>query len=615
MIDVILENKKFQVVLDPNNEFYTRAYIIIKSLLTTRELACGNKFSIGYDDLDFLKEKLRSFGLLNGCTITEEAYQFSEWLKSKILKDKNIKDGINNDYTRSLLNGKLKTDLYEDQLTGVSYLLSKNRAGLFDDMGTGKSLISLATIVALGDKIKRTLVICPSNVVFGYCREVDKHTNLKIVSLPSGKKQAFEYLKSNKNTIWDIMITHPENLVNPNKTGNDIYSDITNFLIQIPFDMIIIDEWHMYKNFDTKRTKAILHLLYNIKNHEGKFSRFIPMTGTPISESPLNAYSTLKILSFDPIPHISRFENYYCVKKRMTFKNASKKLKKGSNKRVTVNKIVGFQNLDELKERVERISIRRTKDDLKGFPDKIPPIIRDVVITGKQLQLYKVICGEIIRELPKSTRINLISFLNNNNGILRLRQLMNHPNLLNEEGNSVKYEEIDRILEELFENPENKVVIWSAFRKSIDNIYDRYNKKYGVVKIYHNVKVSDIANDFENKNKPRIAACTVEKAGTGTDFLARARTSIYIDRPYSYTLYKQSIDRIHRRIKLDGNLSKLDKIRSQPATTIFIDAVGSVDALVRERLLGKQDMVDAITTSDEKLIEIGRNDLVQYLKL
>jgi SNF2 family DNA or RNA helicase len=331
------------------------------------------------------------------------------------------------------------------------------------------------------------------------------------------------------------------------------------------------------------------------------------MTGTPISETPVNAYTVLKLLSFDPMPHISRFENYYCTKKTVTFKKKER----------SVKKVVGFKNLDELKTRIEKVSIRRTKDEMRGFPDRIE-VIRDVTISGKQLSLYRAICGEVTGALPASTMVNLWGFLQNSNAVLRLRQLMNHPNLLNEEGDSAKYREIDTILEELFTDPEAKVVIWTAFRSSAENLYERYRKSYGAVKVIGGLGGTDLeraAYEFENAERPRVAVCTAEKAGTGTDFLARARTAIYIDRPYSYVLYKQSMERIHRRTKTTGTLSRLDHIRAQPATLIFLDAVNSVDALVRDRLFGKRDLADAMTTDNKKLVEIGRADLLKYFEI
>jgi hypothetical protein len=58
------------------------------------------------------------------------------------------------------------------------------------------------------------------------------------------------------------------------------------------------------------------------------------------------------------------------------------------------------------------------------------------------------------------------------------------------------------------------------------------------------------------------------------------------------------------------NPTKLDLIRAQPANIIFLDVVGSVDELIRDRLIGKQDLVDAL--SEKSAAEISRDDLMRY---
>ncbi len=599
MIDIFVKKKKFYARLDPYHKYYDRVYIITKSLLTSREQKEANLFSVGYDDVNFLQKRLDSFGLVEDRTIAEDAYQFWQWIQSIHNKNERIKNGDSNTAVMNMLEGKLKHKPFSDQYTAISYLLNNKRAGLFDEMGSGKTLISLATVVALAEQVNKTLVVCPSDVIIDFRREVKKHTYLKSIAIPSGRDRAPRFLKMNKHGDWDIMFVHPENLIVPKQHDRDkrIYSEITGILLTMPWDMVIVDEYHMYKNWEAKRTQCVLKLLYEAKNSENGMPRAIPMTGTPISETPLNAYSVLKVLSFDSIPHMSVFQNHHCIKTKTRFGK----------------KVTGYKNLDELKARVENVSIRRTKDEMEGFPDKLVSI-RDVVLTGKQLSLYKMIAGEVIKSLPFSEFVDLSNLLEQNNSMLKLRKLLNSPELLDQKGSSTKYDRIDLILEELLENPENKVVIWTAFRRSVELLYERYSK-YGAVKIYGKIgSLDQISHDFQHKNIPRVAVCTAEKAGTGLDWLARARTSIYIDRPYSLTLFKQSMDRIHRRVGTSGNLTELDRIRSQPANLIFLDAVGTIDELIRNKLYEKVDLSDAMTTSNKKLIKIGREDLIRYLK-
>jgi SNF2 family DNA or RNA helicase len=338
------------------------------------------------------------------------------------------------------------------------------------------------------------------------------------------------------------------------------------------------------------------------------------MTGTPVSESPMNAYVALRTLSMDIIPHIQKFQNHFELRKNINVPRKNPKTQKVEY--ITVNKAVGHKNLEELRGLLDSISIRRTKDDMTGFPDRVL-MVRDVEMKGKQLALYKTICGELVADISDQERIDLDKFLSDDLKTLRLRQVMNHPSLLDEGGDSAKYIECDAILEEILADPEAKVVIWTEYRRSVELLQERYNKKYGAVKIYggvNNKQLEKIAHEFENADTPRVAVCIPAKAGTGVDFLARARTAIYIDRPYSFTLYKQSLERIHRRVVQEGeHQSDLDRIRSKPATMIFIDVVQSIDELIRNQLLEKERMATALTTSTEKLVEMGREDILRYL--
>jgi SNF2 family DNA or RNA helicase len=538
-------------------------------------------------------------GLVEGRTIENEAYDWVEYLDSLYAKNDNLKKGVANPETWKLLNGKLKTLPYEDQITAISYIIHNRRVGVFDTMGIGKTIQVLAATVARPE-IAKTLVVCPKSVMMGFEREIQKHTYATSVSVPTGRKLALEFIKGVKGSNWNFMLIHPENLISTTTYDNEI----TKLLKTLVWDQVIVDEFHMYKNWTARRSKCVAAIINGSRASDGKAPRVVLMTGTPVSENPASAYMVLRLLGRDQMPHPSRFENHFCVKK---------KIKVGKN--IQVDKIVGFKNLNELKTMIERVSIRRTKADVRGFPDQTF-MIRDILLSGRQHDLYRALCGQIIKELPTQSLINVHSFLESNTKVLRLRQVMNSPALLGENGDSAKYVELDSILEELLSDPEQKVVLWTEWRAAVDLLYDRYNALYGAAKIYggvSNQELESIRDDFETKDRPRVIVSIPAKGGVGLDFLARARTAIYLDRPRSFILYNQSLDRICRRIPPTANMSSLDVIRSRPATLMFLDVVGSVDEMIREELYGKVNFVDAVTISDETLVELGKQDLLRYL--
>ncbi len=615
MIDVSLDNGQFFVALEHGHVYYERVYMLVRTLLSSREVS-NNVWSVSHHDLETLKAHLDRIGLTVDRTIEDSALEALSVRESRADLNDRVKRGDYNEWITKELGGRCKSEPYFDQLAGIAFGVYNWRVGIFDPMGLGKSLEALGVVVALGDNIKRTLVICPYTVQIGFLREIQKHTHLKSIAIPSGRAKAVNFLNANRDGDWDIMLVHPENLIQSGK--HNVLGELTKILRSMPWDMVIADEFHLYKNMAAKRTQCVLEIMNNSKDHLGNIPRVQLITGTPVSESPLNAYVALSILAPEVLPSEARFETHFVEKKLITFKRKDPKTKK--TRRLKVPKVMGFKNLVELKRLLESVSIRRKKSNLTGFPEQVftvRPASLDARGFSKQLAICKVLCGEIVAELSSESRVNLSRFLTENTTVLRLKQCLNHPALLDEEGDSAKYCEVDALLEELLVDPDAKVVIWTEYRKAVDLLFERYDKKYGAVKIYGGVtneQLEGIKDRFENEARPRVAVCIPAKAGTGVDFLARARTAIYIERPLSFVQYKQSLDRIHRRVD-PTSTTKLDLIRSEPATLIFIDVPGTVDELGRDKLMGKQEMVDEVDTDAMKRTTMGRRELMKYLKI
>ena len=212
MIDIFMTGGRICLKMDPFNQFYQAVYLTVRSLLSAYELG-DDVWTISYADMVLLRHRLDTMNLIEGRTISEDAYQFISSSYEHHARNQEIKKGVNNDHVKSLLEGKIKSYPYEDQYTGIAYAVNNRRAGIFDEMGIGKTLQALGTIVALGDAVRRTLVICPYTVQIGFVREIRKHTNLVPIAVPSGKKTALEFVRENRNTNWDVMLVHPENLV------------------------------------------------------------------------------------------------------------------------------------------------------------------------------------------------------------------------------------------------------------------------------------------------------------------------------------------------------------------------------------------------------------------
>ncbi len=200
MIKLDFNNNSFLVKLEKGSPSYSSAFFVLRSLLCYKYLGDG-VFSIDYDDFLTLTEKLNKIGVTDNRVMSKTASRFISYLNDLDQYYNDIKKGIKIKETEALISGKLKSSLYKDQLVGISYLLCKEKVGLFDSMGLGKTLQALATIVALGGKVKKTLVVCPKSVIYGFLEEVKKHTSLNAICVPSGRDNGYKFLVKDSHIL------------------------------------------------------------------------------------------------------------------------------------------------------------------------------------------------------------------------------------------------------------------------------------------------------------------------------------------------------------------------------------------------------------------------------
>jgi len=330
------------------------------------------------------------------------------------------------------------------------------------------------------------------------------------------------------------------------------------------------------------------------------------LTGTPVSESPTNAYPILSVLAADRLPSRAKFDQHFVI--RMPVQAGT----------VVINKAVAYSNLEELKRMLEAISVRRLKVDIQGMPPKTEDT-RFCVATSDQADHYAEIMKGVLAQIEgdpdwaNSLDIACVK-------LLRARQVLNHPGVLGLTGDSGKYRELDGILDEVLSDDDAKVVVWTEWNRAVDLLAERY-RGYGVVTIDQRATQQDLARLEQtfDRSDVRVVVATPAKGGTGVDFLARARTAIYIEKTYSLVNHRQSIDRIVRRVADDNaadtpEAGKVKRIKRSAATVLYLHVPGSVDDVVGWVLQRKLDLGDALLTSDERLLADGKDHLIAMLR-
>ncbi len=547
-------------------------------------------YSTSIFDFFIFLQKIYGLGLPE-CQLTTLAMEVCTKFINLRQELANIKDGAwNSRISTTLLNAP-----YEDQKKAIAFILARAYAGNFSSVGIGKTLSALSVFNILQNqkKISNGLVFCLNQNKLTWRNELAKHTNYDAVIVGNGTKNVLRDIDSFNGQ--DLLIVHYDALLS---------EDVKSALAGLRFDFWILDEAHILRNYGKtkynkklrvheptcQRATSVFELKDSMNPHY-----IVPLTGTPVPENPQQAFPVLKLLAPKQIPNRTRFEEHFCNFIHIPAKgNKRFKIK-------VINKAKPYKNLDELAFLMELYSFRMTQDQVKDFPPTIISI-REVQLNNDQQQLYNRIEDETFKDIAAQPDkvINLDSVLIKT---LRARQFLSDPELLGESVSNTKVEVLDEMLEEIMDDPTQKVVLFSSFRPVLDKLTLRYREKYGAV-LYAGAN-KDLGIDERDLNvqlfinDPRIRLLVHNTSlGIGGNYGQVARYGIFLDLPNERLFIKQSIGRITRRdAKGTSNI-------------MFLLGADTVDMKIWNALCAKNEMSDLLIGQDQT-VEISTDQFIK----
>jgi SNF2 family DNA or RNA helicase len=300
-----------------------------------------------------------------------------------------------------------------------------------------------------------------------------------------------------------------------------------------------------------------------------------------------------------------QFRNRYCVieYKEVTMLDKAKR-KQGIFERVTrkFSNVVGYQNLPELRDKIDPYYIRREKKDvLKDLPDKAYETL-EVDLTKEQRELYNVVRDDFanaFRGVDVSPANALVYFV-------RAKQICDSAELYNAEMNeSAKLDELKNLIEDLMPRIKKKdseeyeylpgahsVVLFSQYRQMTD-IMVREFKSYTPLYLHGAVKSQDrqvLIDAFQNhSDKYKLFISTLRAGGVGITLTA-ADVVILYDKWFSPSANNQATDRVHR-------------IGQKNAVTV-IDFIckDTIEERVEEILTRKKHLFEGIFGEEEAVL-------------
>lgn len=214
----------------------------------------------------------------------------------------------------------MQLELKAHQEEALKFLSDKSGAGLFFEMGLGKTITTLEHIHR--KKLFPCLVVCPLSVVSVWGAEVKKFGfPYEVVKLTGTKQDRIAALQEPRGDIFVI-----------NYDGLRVLRDEL-LKASTRFKCIILDESHRVKGLKSQQTTIALQLGQIIPN------RYI-LSGTPVTKSPEDIWPQLHFIK--PF-HLSNFWNFRAKHIEM---RTVRMFIKGQKKEVKVP--YRFKKLDEL---------------------------------------------------------------------------------------------------------------------------------------------------------------------------------------------------------------------------------------------------------------------------
>ena len=467
------------------------------------------------------------------------------------------------------VNYKFKLKPFDHQVKALERGWNKHEFGFFMEMGTGKSkvLIDNIGILHLNYGLEFALIIAPKGVYRNWvAKEIPEHMSdevpyrvIRWVSSPNKTQQ--KELKSVAGKFDGLTIF----VINVEAFSTVKGQNAGKWLAQRfgGRGLIAIDESTTIKNHKAKRTKALLKIAAGFQ-----FRRLL--TGSPITKSPMDVYSQCEFLR----PGLLGFDSYYAFQGRYAVIN---RRTMGAH---SFQQIVGFKNLDELTERIDRYSFRVLKKDCLDLPDKIYTV-RYVGLTDEQAKMYKSIQETAIVMLESGDLVTAPAVITQ---LLRLQQVMS-GHLKTDDGDTIYFpsRRVDA-LKEILEEHAGKVIIWSRFRYDIIQITKVLAETYGEESVasYYGDTTDDARNDIVKQfqspdSKLRFFVGNPATAGYGLT-LTEADLVVYYANDFNLETRIQSEDRAHR-IGQKNNVTYIDLITE-----------GSIDEKIVKSLRDKIDI-------------------------
>ena len=452
------------------------------------------------------------------------------------------------------------------------------------EQGTGKTHVTIAVAAHLfrAGKIEAVLVLAPNGVHDNWTiNEIPTHCGLpdherEILTWHASdgvkKRNAFEY---GLNSIGPGKLTYI--LANVESLRTKSFMELMEkYLIKSSiFDtptttkwMMVIDESTVIKSMKADVTKAAIKL-----GGHAMYKRIL--TGTPVTQGPMDLFSQCRFLGKDVLPYNSQtaFKCEFVIEQAVDLGPG----------RPRFNKIIGYRNQDKLARLLLPFTWRVMKADCLDLPEKIYQT-RYVELTPEQKRVYK----ELVRTSLATVDDGTVTVLHAITLMLRCQQValgyVTSDDKVITPIPSNRIYVLKDLISEMAANP--KVIIFCRFREDVNQVVTALREACPDAKSvqFHGGIDSDLRTEAVRsfQEEPTVRFFVATKAAARGLTLTAATQVVYYSQDFSLEARLQSEDRAHRI--------------GQKASVVYTNLVarGTVDEKVISALMKKQEIANLV---------------------
>lgn len=519
----------------------------------------GVMFPYAYDDYDKL--------LMQAAAI-DSSFRFYQDAIDFILeqREQKFRSQLISKYTDKRLDDLLTVSLYPYQKEGIRFAFEKGRSIIADEMGLGKTIQAIGTAELLRKEglAEQILIVCPTSLKYQWQREIERFAKNQERSLDRPLTLVIEGNPMKRKEQYASNV--PYKIVSYNCMSNDV-----KMWGSLETEVLIMDEVQRLKNWKTQISMAArkVHSDYAVI-----------LSGTPLENRLEELYSVME------------FADNYCLGPYWQFKDNCIVVDEGG-------KVIGYKNLNQVGETARQRLIRRTKKQVALQMPKRQDQNLFVPMTKEQRSLHDAYKEEVAKLVLKwrhmhflleKDRQRLLQFLS------MMRMACDSTYILDQKTRyDTKVAEVVNILQSIFDNGDEKVVIFSQWERmtrliayELDKMGVGYEYLHGGVP---SAKRRDLIVNFTDDPNSRVFLST-DAGSTGLNLQAGS-VMINLDLPWNPAVLEQRIARIYR-LGQERNVQVINLV-----------AKDTIEEQMLDKLRFKTAMFEGVLDNGEDTIFLG----------